>query len=126
MLIQYQPTKDTKMKLHEIAEQKALKVAEMRSLLSADKLNAEGQAKFDTLKTQVTDLEGQEARARFLDDAERRSMGGTNDKPLANLESRISLVDAIATLKSSNANLMAHWPNTPQNMSAAPARKRKA
>jgi hypothetical protein len=27
------------MKLHEIAEAKALKVAEMRSLLSADKLN---------------------------------------------------------------------------------------
>ena len=53
------------MKLHEIAEQKALKVAEMRSLLSADKLNAEGQAKFDALKTQVTDLEGQEARAKF-------------------------------------------------------------
>jgi len=84
------------MKLHEIAEQKALKVAEMRSLLSADKLNAEGQAKFDTLKTQVTDLEASEARARFLDDAERRSMGtGTIDKPLSDLESRISLVDAI-------------------------------
>jgi hypothetical protein len=32
------------MKLHEIAEAKALKVAEMRSLLSADKLNSEGQS----------------------------------------------------------------------------------
>ena len=79
------------MKLHEIAEQKALKVAEMRSLLSADKLNSEGQTKFDSLKKEVTDLEGQEARARFLDDAERRSMGGTNDKPLADLESKVSI-----------------------------------
>ena len=81
------------MKLHEIAEQKALKVAEMRSLLSADKLNAEGQAKFDALKTQVTDLEGQEARARFLDDAERRSMGepDAQHRDNATLESRVSI-----------------------------------
>ena len=84
------------MKLHEIAEQKALKVAEMRSLLSADKLNAEGQAKFDTLKTQVTDLEGQEARARFCEDAERNMMGRSTDKPLADLESKISLIGAIS------------------------------
>ena len=81
------------MKLHEIAEQKALKVAEMRSLLSADKLNAEGQAKFDTLKTQVTDLEGQEARARFLDDAERRSMGepDAQHRDNAALENKVSI-----------------------------------
>ena len=84
------------MKLHEIAEAKAQKVAEMRSLLSADKLNSEGQAKFDTLKTQVTDLEGQEARARFLDDAERNMMGRSTDKPLADLESKISLIGAIS------------------------------
>ena len=84
------------MKLHEIAEQKAFKVAEMRSLLSADKLNAEGQAKFDALKKEVTDLEGQEARARFCEDAERNMMGRSTDKPLADLESKISLIGAIS------------------------------
>ena len=83
------------MKLHEIAEQKALKVAEMRSLLSADKLNSEGQTKFDSLKKEVTDLESQEARARFCEDAERNMMGRSTDKPLADLESKITLVDAI-------------------------------
>ncbi|MBP8168988.1 MAG: phage major capsid protein [Azonexus sp.] len=84
------------MKLHEIAEQKAFKVAEMRSLLSADKLNSEGQAKFDALKKEVTDLEGQEARARFCEDAERNMMGRSTDKPLADLESKISLIGAIS------------------------------
>ena len=81
------------MKVHDIAEAKANKIAEMRSLLSADKLNAEGQAKFDSLKTQVTDLEGQEARARFLDDAERRSMGEPDSQHRDNaaLESRVSI-----------------------------------
>ena len=81
------------MKLHEIAEAKALKVAEMRSLLSADKLNSEGQTKFDSLKKEVTDLEGQEARARFLDDAERRSMGepDAQHRDNAALESRVSI-----------------------------------
>lgn len=84
------------MKLHEIAEQKALKVAEMRSLLNAGNLNAEGKIKFDQLKTQVTDLEGQEARARFCEDAERNMMGRSTDKPLADLESKISLIGAIS------------------------------
>jgi len=84
------------MKLYDIAEAKALKVAEMRSLLSADKLNSEGQTKFDSLKKEVTDLEGQEARARFLDDAERNMMGRSTDKPLADLESKISLIGAIS------------------------------
>ena len=84
------------MKLHEIAEAKANKIAEMRSLLNAGNLNAEGQAKFDGLKNEVTSLEGEEARARFLDDAERNMMGRSTDKPLADLESKISLIDAIA------------------------------
>ena len=84
------------MRLHEIAEQKALKVAEMRSLLNAGNLNAEGKIKFDQLKTQVTDLEGQEARARFCEDAERNMMGRSTDKPLADLESKISLIGAIS------------------------------
>ncbi len=81
------------MKLHEIAEQKALKVAEMRSLLSADKLNAEGQTKFDSLKKEVTELEGQEARARFCEDADRNMMGEPDSQHRDNaaLESRVSI-----------------------------------
>jgi hypothetical protein len=81
------------MKLYDIAEAKALKVAEMRSLLSADKLNSEGQTKFDSLKKEVTDLEGQEARARFLDDAERRSMGepDAQHRDNAALENKVSI-----------------------------------
>ena len=84
------------MKLHEISEAKAAKVAKMRSLLNAGNLNAEGKIKFDQLKTQVTDLEGQEARARFCEDAERNMMGRSTDKPLADLESKISLIGAIS------------------------------
>jgi hypothetical protein len=82
------------MKLFEIAEQKALKIAEMRGLLNAgDKLSPEHQAKFDAMKREVTDLEGQEARAKFLDDAERRSMGepDAQHRDNATLESRVSI-----------------------------------
>ena len=86
------------MKLHELKEKRAAVVGEMRSMLTAaDKrsLTADEQTKFDGLKSQVTDLEGQEARAEFLEAAERRALGQVADKPLAELESRISLVDAI-------------------------------
>ena len=81
------------MKLHEIAEAKANKIAEMRSLLNAGNLNAEGQAKFDGLKNEVTSLEGEEARARFLDDAERRSMGEPDSQHRDNaaLENKVSI-----------------------------------
>ena len=81
------------MKLHEIAEARAGKVAEMRSLLNAGNLNAEGQTKFDSLKKEVTELEGQEARARFCEDAERRSMGEPDSQHRDNtqLESRVSI-----------------------------------
>jgi hypothetical protein len=55
MFIQYQPTKDTKMKVHEISEKRAGLVAEMRGLLNAgDKLSPEHQIKFDSLKNEVT------------------------------------------------------------------------
>ena len=86
------------MRLPEIKEKRAAVVGEMRSMLSAaDKrsLTADEQSKFDGLKAQVTDLEGREARAEFLEAAERRALGQVADKPLAELESRISLVDAI-------------------------------
>ena len=41
-------------------------------------------------------MEGQEARARFCEDAERNMMGRSTDKPLADLESKISLIGAIS------------------------------
>jgi HK97 family phage major capsid protein len=83
------------LKIHEIREARAAKVNEARALLaSAPQLNAEGQAKFDALKAEIVSLEQQESRAEFIEAAERRSLG-TPDKPRAELESRISLIDAI-------------------------------
>ena len=84
------------MRLHEIKEKRAALVTEMRGILASagDKLTAEQQTKFDGLKTQITDLEGQEARANFLEAEERRLLGQapnneTRDK--AQLEGNISL-----------------------------------
>lgn len=89
--------------LHTIKEQKSEAVNQMRTLVEGAQsarrsLSGDEISKFDLLKTKVTDLEGQEARAGFLMDAERRMIGQpVTDKALANLESRISLVDAINT-----------------------------
>ena len=88
------------MSLAAIREQRAQKVAEMRQILNAAQgekrsLNQAEQTTFDTLKSAVTSLEAEESRAVFLEEAERRSMGTPVDKSAANLESRISLVDAI-------------------------------
>ena len=63
-----------------IRESRTAKVADMRRLLSTAEsekrtLNAAEQATFDQIKVQVQDLEGQEQRAAFLEDAERRAMG---------------------------------------------------
>ncbi len=89
------------MRLHEIKEKRAALVTEMRGILStagSNALSADAQTKFDGLKTQVTDLEGQEARAQFLDDAERRSMGtpAGNDKDFDAECRSFSLTRAIA------------------------------
>lgn len=85
------------MKLHEIREARAAKVAEARALLDTaqGKLNAEQQKAFDGLKAEITDLEGQEQRAAFVEEAERRSMGAPADKQAADLEKRISVTDAV-------------------------------
>ena len=88
------------MSLAQIRESRAAKVGNMRNLLATAEsekrsLNAGEQTQFDSLKTEITGLEAQEARAQFLEDAERRSLGTPVDKPTAALESRISLVDAI-------------------------------
>ena len=83
------------MKLHEIREARASKVAEMRSLVDGQ-MTPEKKAAFDALKAEVVALEADEQRALFLEEAERRSMGSQADKPLQKLESQISLVEAIA------------------------------
>lgn len=86
------------MQLHEIREHKAQKVAEARSLLAAANganLTPEQQSAFDKLKGEITALEGQESRAVFVEEAERRSMGQPVDKSQTDMESRISIVEAI-------------------------------
>ena len=88
------------MNLASIRESRAAKVADMRKLLTTAEgekrsLNAGEQSAFDKIKTEVQDLEGQESRAQFLDDVERRSMGAPVDRSRNDLESRISVIDAI-------------------------------
>lgn len=82
------------MKLHEIREARAARVAEMRSLADGE-MTAEKKTRFDALKAEVVALEADEQRAAFLEEAERRSMGKPADKQAADLEKRISVLDAI-------------------------------
>ena len=85
------------MQLHQIREARAAKVQEARSLLaSTPQLNAEGQAKFDKLKSEITALEADEQRAQFIEDAERRSLGAPVDKARNELEGQVNVLDAIA------------------------------
>jgi len=85
------------MQLHQIREARAQKVAEARSLLaSTPQLNAEGQAKFDKLKSEITALEADEQRAEFLETAERRSLGQPVDKARNDMEGQVNVLDAIA------------------------------
>lgn len=82
------------MRLHEIREQRAGKIAEMRSLTEGE-MTAEKKTRFDALKAEVVALEADEQRAAFLEEAERRAMGAPVDKQAADLEKRISVIDAI-------------------------------
>lgn len=85
------------MQLHSIREARAAKVSEARSLLaSMPTLTPEAQTKFDAIKAEIVSLEGQEARAQFVEDAERRSQGNPVHKSEANMESRINVLDAVA------------------------------
>lgn len=68
------------MNIAAIRESRTAKVADMRRLLSTAEsekrvLNSAEQTAFDKIKTEVQDLEGQEQRASFLEDAERRAIG---------------------------------------------------
>ena len=86
------------MNLHAVREARAAKVTEARSLLaSSPTLTPEAQTKFDAIKAEIVNLEGQEARAQFVEDAERRSLGTPVHKSVTDLENSISLVEAIAT-----------------------------
>lgn len=85
------------MQLHQIREAKAARVSEARSLLaSSPTLTPEAQTKFDAIKAEIVALEGQEARAQFVEEAERRSLGTPVHKSVTDLESNISIVEAIA------------------------------
>lgn len=87
------------MKIHEIRELKAQKVSEARALLDANKtLTADQQSAFDKLKSEISDLEGQEQRAAFIAEVERRSVGepvSTTGDSMAALESRVSLSNVL-------------------------------
>ena len=88
------------MKVADLREQRALRVAEARALVDkagAEKRNltADEQKAFDGLKASITDLEAQEQRAVFLESAERRSLG-TPDKARNELEGQVNVLDAIA------------------------------
>jgi len=89
------------MTLKALRERKAAKTTEARTLLAKAEgekrsLTADESATFDALKAEITDLEAQEARAQFLDDAERRQTGtviaGTGERQLEQLEQRVSVL----------------------------------
>lgn len=82
------------MKTHEIREAKAAKVAEMRTLLAGEQ-TPESTQRFDALKAEVEKLEADEARSAYLAEVERRAQGEPVDKSLNQLESRVTLLDAI-------------------------------
>ena len=84
------------MNLNEIREQRAQKVAEARSLLNAETLTPEAKTKFDALKAEISALEADEGRAQFIDDLERRTKGQPVDKSRTDMESRVTVLDAIA------------------------------
>jgi len=88
------------MNLKSIREAKAHKTAEARAILAGAEnrsLTADESAKFDGLKAEIEQLEQQETRAQFLDDAERRATGTvvTGSDSLADLESRVSLLTVL-------------------------------
>ena len=89
------------MTIQELRQKKAARVAEARALLAKAQtenrsLNADESAKFTALQAAITDLEAQEARQQFLDDAERRQAGtvvaGERGDGLADVENRVSLL----------------------------------
>lgn len=89
------------MTLKAVRERKAAKTTDARALLAKAEgenrqLTADESAKFDTLKAEITDLEAQETRAQFLDDAERRQSGTVvHGDRSGDLEQRVSLLSVL-------------------------------
>lgn len=89
------------MNLAAIREKRAAKVVEMRAILAkaeAEKraLAQPEQATFDALKAEVQDLEGQEARAQFLEDVERRTSGQpVADRSFDAMQRSVSVVEVM-------------------------------
>lgn len=88
------------MKVADLREARALKVAEARALVdkaTADKreLTADEKTAFDKLKGEIQELEGQEQRRQFLDDMERRAEGQPVDKAAVQLEQRVSVLEVL-------------------------------
>ena len=89
------------MRINEIREQRAAKVAELRTLLDTAEregrsLTADEAATFDATKATIAGLEAAEQRQQFMDEAERRSTGTpVHGDTSAALESRVSLLTVL-------------------------------
>ena len=115
------------MKLNDLREHRALKLAEARALVDkadAEKraMTGEEQKAFDGLKAEIQKIEQDEARAAFLAEAERRAIGAPVDKAAAELEKRISVIDAINAQVEGRAisGALAEYNAEQRNQGAAP------
>lgn len=81
--------------LHELREARALKVSEARALVNGNTaLTPEQKTAFDKLKSEIVALEQDEARAEFLETAEKRALGAA-PKPPTELEGKVTLLEAV-------------------------------
>lgn len=88
------------MNLNQIREQRAAKVTEMRALLAKAEtekrnLNSDEQSKFEAMKADITALEGQEQRAAFLAETERRMMGEPVKGGFGDLTKQVSVMKVL-------------------------------
>lgn len=89
------------MNLAAIRESRAAKIKEARALVDAAQaqnrqLSEQETKAFDDIKAIITGLDSQEARAQFMDDAERRTMGTpVGDKQAESLERQVNVVEVI-------------------------------
>lgn len=88
------------MTLAEIRQRKAAKTAEARAIVAKADPSPEDNAKFDSLKAEIEQLEQAEQRQLFVDEQERRATGVTIHNPgsdhFATLESRVSLLAVVS------------------------------
>ena len=89
------------MKLHEIRQKKAAKVAEARKLLQLSEtenrsLNDAERSAFDALKNEIQALEADEGRAQFAEDMERRAAGApVVDRSFSALQGAVNVVEVM-------------------------------